>query len=197
MKKLTILCIQACAVLFLITASVNAGQPQGIQGNVTIVNPLPVPVTGDVNATVSGDVNVVNDSNNPVPVKVVKAIEQMCSSKAEFLYVGCPAEREVYTVPDGKFLIIGDASGKMSAASNPEAILPDGGVSLSLFTYKSGDVVGMWGVTVVAGNELPVDGGRPVRLYAGPGDKVMLSIEGCSEDVNASVSFVGKLIHFK
>jgi hypothetical protein len=87
MKRLTILIIIAGLGLLFVPAAVLGapeGPPNGL--NVNIVNPLPVPVSGDVNATVSGDVNaavtgevnanqsgawgvdVINDENNPVPV---------------------------------------------------------------------------------------------------------------------------------
>ena len=88
MERLRILVIIACLALLCAPAAVfgdPAGPPGGL--DVKIVNPLPVPVTGDVNATVSGDVNatvsgdvnavqsgdwkvtVENDESKPVPVK--------------------------------------------------------------------------------------------------------------------------------
>jgi hypothetical protein len=61
MKRLMILGIITCVGLLLAPAAF-AGDPKGPPGGlgVEIVNPLPVPVTGDVDATVSGDVSIVN-----------------------------------------------------------------------------------------------------------------------------------------
>ena len=79
MKRLTILGIIFCAGLFFVPAAVlgdPAGPPGGL--DVNVVSPNPLPVSGNVNATVTGDVNVVNepgvtvlnDYNTPIPVAV-------------------------------------------------------------------------------------------------------------------------------
>lgn len=99
----------------------QGGPPPGIQGNVTVTN-TPLPVTGEVTATVSGDVNVVNTPtvqanqmgtwdvkvNNgmdmPVPVEI---------KREELVLL-----REGYTVPPGKRLLIDDMSVSCSIASN-------------------------------------------------------------------------------
>ena len=57
MKKLIILCVVAFVGLIVAPAG-QAGPPGG--KNVNIVNPLPLPITGELSATVKGDVNVVN-----------------------------------------------------------------------------------------------------------------------------------------
>ena len=44
------------------------GPPDGL--NVNVLN-TPLPVTGEVTATVSGEVNVINDPTTPVPVTIV------------------------------------------------------------------------------------------------------------------------------
>ena len=93
MKRLMILGIVACVGLLFASAAIAKnpkGPPSGL--GVEIVNPLPVPVTGDLNATVSGDVNIANqptvdamqsgewsvtlenDSTEPVPVTIVNTI---------------------------------------------------------------------------------------------------------------------------
>ena len=59
MKRLTILGIIACVgLLFAPAAILGAGPPGGLEVN---VENIPLPVTGDLNATVTGDVNVVNE----------------------------------------------------------------------------------------------------------------------------------------
>jgi hypothetical protein len=55
------LCVGSAAVI-----GGPAGPPGGL--DTRIIAPIPVPVEGDVNATVTGDVNVANDGANPVPV---------------------------------------------------------------------------------------------------------------------------------
>lgn len=83
MRRLTILGILACAVLLAVPASVNAAQPPIIQGNVTVVSPIPLPVTGNVNATVPGTVNatVSNTPSNPLSVIVL-------GSPAAYRFIG-------------------------------------------------------------------------------------------------------------
>ena len=72
MKKLTILAIIACVALLFAPAAV-IGNPPGPPGGleVNVVNPVPLPVTGDVNATVTGDVNVGNTPEGPLYVRDV------------------------------------------------------------------------------------------------------------------------------
>ena len=67
MKKLTILGIVVFVGLLFAPAAVigdPAGPPGGL--DVTVLNEQPIPVTGDIGATVTGDVTVTNDSSNPV-----------------------------------------------------------------------------------------------------------------------------------
>lgn len=81
MKRLTILGIIACVGLLFAPAAVigdPAGPPGGL--DVNVVNPVPLPVTGTIDATVTGEVNanvvnepgvtVLNNDTNPVPVNV-------------------------------------------------------------------------------------------------------------------------------
>ncbi len=71
MKRLTILGIIACVgLLFAPAAVIGAGPPGGVDVKVTNT---PLPVTGDLNATVTGSVNVQNTpnvfvTNDAVPV---------------------------------------------------------------------------------------------------------------------------------
>ena len=213
MKRLALLTILVFAIVLAGPAMIMSGPPGPVQNrppdgwNVNINN-QPVEVTGDVNATVTGEVNVantpdvyvVNGETSPVPVtgavNVIKTIEPVSDAAGAFLNVNCPYSDEVYTVPDGKLLIIEDASGGMVASANPHAIIPDGGVNLKLYvTDSTGTILVHWYVTVVAGNELPLNGGRPVRLYAGPGEIVKVALAGCSQPVNAEVRFVGQFIN--
>jgi len=192
MKKLTILGVVTCVLLMLVPVAVlsaPAGPPDGL--DVKIVNPLPVPVTGEVDANVTGDVNATVSGS----VNVIKAIEPVAIQAGSFLNRGCPFSEEIYTVPDGKFLIIEDASAAMILYSG-DTVVPDGGVSVSL--YSSNGTTGYVAkARIVGGNELPLYGGRMVRFYAGPGEIVIVEGEGCNNDhhVNVSVSFVGQLIN--
>jgi hypothetical protein len=101
MKRLNILAVIACVgLLFAHAAVFGAGPEGGI--NVNVIN-TPLPVTGDVNATVSGavtanvsgDVNVTNDElevfitndgSNPVPVTVNDGIA--CTGSSVYQFVG-------------------------------------------------------------------------------------------------------------
>jgi len=82
MKRLTILGIIACVGLVFAPAAViggPAGPPGGL--DVNVVNPVPLPVTGAVDANVTGDVDVnvvnepgvtvLNDTSKPIPVAVI------------------------------------------------------------------------------------------------------------------------------
>jgi len=106
MKRLTILAIIACLGLLFAPAAVigdPAGPPSGL--DVKIVNPIPLPVTGEVDATVTGNVNVtntpnvnvVNDEAHPIPVTVTP------QNGGELVII-----REGYMVPEGKMLKIVD-----------------------------------------------------------------------------------------
>ncbi len=107
MKKLTILGIIACVgLLFALAATVDP--PNGLDVNIVIT--LPVPVTGDVNATVTGDVNV---GNEPV-VKAQQEGEWSAKfqpptietvSKLSGFYEG-DWGHAIYVVPEGYTLVI-------------------------------------------------------------------------------------------
>ena len=85
MKRLTVLCIVAFVGLILFPAAVFAGRkPKPVE----IVNPLPLPVTGDINATVTGD------AMNPIPVTGVSEPMQHDLVSEDFI------------VPDDRLLII-------------------------------------------------------------------------------------------
>jgi len=98
MKRLTILGIIACVgLLFAPAAVLGAGPPGGLE--VKVVDPLPLPVTGDVNATVTGevdvtntpDVTVVNDQMSPIPV-TVQNVSNGNSGNMIYGFVGYSAE---------------------------------------------------------------------------------------------------------
>ena len=65
MKRLKILGI--VVFLGLIISSIGQADPPGGK-DVNIVNPLPLPVTGEITSTVTGDVNITN--TDPIPVNV-------------------------------------------------------------------------------------------------------------------------------
>lgn len=117
MKKLLISGIIGCLVMLIAPAAVigaPAGPPGGL--DVTIVNPLPVPVTGNVNATIQGDVEVINDEMNPVPVQDLR--HDACKPKPLFIHEytqGDPGQRYyrvnlINQVPKNQVLVIESVS---------------------------------------------------------------------------------------
>jgi len=198
MKRFMILGVVAILVLLLapVTAFSNpAGPPGGME--VKIVN-QPVEVTGAVDATVSGNVKVTNDSSNPVPVTgtvnlEVKTIEPAYANWT-VLNAGSPSCHHLYTVPQDKFLIIEDVSGRLCLSSDCHAITSMSGCHLTIAVSGAECSQANQKAIIVAGNELPIQGGRPALLYANPGDEVAFNVEGCEEEVHATVMFNGRLI---
>ena len=94
------------AIIFMLFLPANAicdpaGPPGGM--DVKIVN-QPVEVTGDVNANVRGDVNVVNNNDNPVPVTGYVVIEppilEAVQARAAVGSTNNGFAKNIYTVPD-------------------------------------------------------------------------------------------------
>jgi hypothetical protein len=118
-KRLMILGIVTCVGL-LYSSTLVAKDPQGPPGGlgVEIVNPLPVPVKGNVNATVSGDVNVTNIPDVKVvnePVVKAKQDGEWIVNIDQPIYevvqeVGTSVNSnvifDIYDVPDGYRLVI-------------------------------------------------------------------------------------------
>lgn len=117
-----------------------------------------------------------------------------------FLNQACPQSHTIYTVPDGKLLIIEDASAgafdsaTASSFSNP-GIVANACAHLGLSTVAGADASHV-GHTIVARVGLPVVGGRTMRVYAAPGTEVRFTIEGCKIPLNVDVSFSGQLVDF-
>jgi hypothetical protein len=139
---------------------------------------------------IQGDVTVQNDANNPVPVVVQgQGFTPVNSGDHVFLDVACFSPFSLYTVPDGKLLIIEDASASANlAAGGPDPTVP---VTLSLQTSFSGttartNIGGALGV--------PQRHGRTMKTYADPNTEVFFGVASCTEDVNVSVSFSGRLV---
>ena len=94
-------------------------------------------------------------------------------------------------MPDGKLLVIEDASASASDAAQPNVLVEDPGVRLSLATRIG--VVGARTI-IVGGNILPMRSGRTMKTYADENTEVFFTVEGCSNIVSARVSFSGKLL---
>ena len=104
MKRLTILGIIACLGLLVGSAAV-IGKPAGPPGglDVNVVSPDPLPVTGEVDANVTGD------TANPVPVRIVSSIPKqpvILSESDTFSEGNVEVRVEMFTVPAGKCLIV-------------------------------------------------------------------------------------------
>ena len=114
----------------------------------------------------------------------------------------CPSVHAIFTVPQGKLLIIEDASARAvnaataSIPGNP-GIVPGVPVTLSLRTNPTGTIpFGSADHIVVEGVGLPIGGGRTVTGYAAPGTEVLFLLGGCIVDVNTVVHFSGRLVDF-
>ena len=116
------------------------------------------------------------------------------NSATTFLNRPCPTFTSIYTVPAGKLLIIDDASAGAVAAANPNA--PDPNISVHLDLATTTDTSNRVDNTIVGGVGVPVEGGRTMKAYAGPGTDVNFIIARCTSNVNASVRFNGRLIDF-
>lgn len=116
------------------------------------------------------------------------------NSATTFLNRPCPTFTPIYTVPAGKLLIIEDASAGAVSAANPNAPNPNISVHLDLATTT--DSSNRVDNIIVGGVGVPVDGGRTMKAYAGPGTEVNFIIAGCTSNVNASVRFNGRLINY-
>ena len=106
MKRQTILTIIA-AVAFLSAPAAILGEPSGPPNglNVNVVNPIPLPVTGDINSTVSG-VEVTNNATKPVPVKSAFVREPFTFYK-EHQYTNSDRDFfDLFQVPEDRLAVI-------------------------------------------------------------------------------------------
>ena len=132
----------------------------------------------------------------------VNSIEPVNVSGGVFFDQSCAQVHVIYTVPQGKLLIIEDASARAvnsataSIPGNPGVV--DGvPVNLSLRTNPSGIVdMGSADDIITHGVGLPVGGGRTMKAYAAPGTEVLFLLGGCNVDVNTTVHFSGKLVDY-
>ena len=148
--------------------------------------------TPDVNVANTPSVVVANVPTNPVPVTMpAESLNAVTSGAHVFLNVQCAGSLVLYTVPEGFMLVVEDvnASGNRSSASN--TIVEEPGASLSLRTSFDGTFT--W-TRIAWGNHLPITGGRIAKTYADPESEVRLSVEGCSQPMNVTGSFSGRLI---
>ena len=119
-----------------------------------------------------------------------------------FFNQACPQAHAIYTVPEGKLLIIEDASAHAvnsataSIPGNP-GIVDNIPVNLSLRTNPTGTVdFGSADHSIVNGVGLPIGGGRTMKAYAAPKTEVLFLLGGCTVNVNTVVWFTGRLVDF-
>lgn len=119
-----------------------------------------------------------------------------------FFNQSCPQAHPIYTVPQGKLLIIEDASARAVNAStasipgNP-GIVANVPVTLALRTNPTGTIAfGSADHVIVESVGLPSGGGRVIQGYAAPGTQVLFLLGGCTVDVNTVVYFSGRLVNF-
>ena len=119
-----------------------------------------------------------------------------------FFDQSCASSHVIYTVPQGKLLILEDASASAvesataSIPNNP-GIVPNVPINLSLRTNPSGTIpIGSADHIIVGNVGLPAAGGRKIKGYAAPGTNILYLIGGCTVDVNTRVNFSGRLVDF-
>lgn len=130
------------------------------------------------------------------------SIEPVNVNGGVFFNQSCPRAHAIYTVPQGKLLIIEDASARAvnsataSIPGNP-GIVDSVPVNLSLRTNPTGIIdIGSADHIIVHGVGLPIGGGRTMKAYAAPGTEVLFLLGGCNVDVNTTVHFSGKLVDY-
>jgi len=141
MKRLMILGIITCVGLLLAQAAF-AGDPQGPPGGlgVEIVNPLPLPVTGNVGAVQEGewDVRVTNSSADPV--NVCDVCDDPCTREPVTIYdetqMGTAATTlRIYEhLDEDRWLVI-------QSISVFVRILPDWEITWSYVTFSTDDTI--------------------------------------------------------
>jgi len=119
-----------------------------------------------------------------------------------FFDQSCPKAHAIYTVPEGKLLIIEDASAAAVDAAtaslpNNPGVVPGVPLRLALRTNPTGTIpMGSADHVIVNGVGLPIGDGRSMTAYAAPGTQVLFLIGGCTVDINVNVWFAGRLVDF-
>lgn len=171
MKRLAILGILASVVLLVAPVAVIAATPpNGITGNVTVVN-TPLPVTGSVG--LSG-----NSESSPLFVSDVDKPERHAFQASTFRQ--CPGNDVCaveFTVPDGQLLVIETLTVTVQLPTGQRALVgihPGSNVAIPLQfqgNFPSGILVP--GDVYVAA--------LPLRLYSNPGRTVRIAAQKNSE----------------
>ena len=186
MKRLAIWGIIACVGLLVGSAAViaaPAGPPDGL--DVTVVNPDPISVTGNV--------NVVNDVSNPVPIEGNVGITDTVnvnvinSTVPEPLQVNLIDFFPGYTVPNDRLLVIKYVSGNFQA----------GGELLGVYIEISDPEVRHHFVPVfncVDGTLSRYSFSQQTHIYASPGSEVDIGF-GLTGFINSSYFVIsGELV---
>ena len=119
-----------------------------------------------------------------------------------FFNQSCAQAHSIYTVPQGKLLVIEDASAlavSSASASSPgdPGIVPNVPVVMALRTNPTGTIpIGSADHVIVGGVGLPISGGRTVKGYAAPETNVLFLLQFCTVPVNANVYFSGYLVDY-
>ena len=131
MKRLTILAIIACLGLLFAPSAVISNPPGPPGVDVTVLN-TPLPVTGDMTGTISGEVEVTNNEANPVSVLVQN--QNVSAKQPLYINLGVMTHtsttgnfslyesRDKYTVPDGYRLVIEQVFLKMYVPPDTDGV---------------------------------------------------------------------------
>jgi hypothetical protein len=151
----------------------QAGPPPG--PTVTIVNPLPLPVTGSVSLTPGGTVTIGNTVNNPVPVRNVDSAREIFQSATPTLQINQGfVQTMVVTVPTGKRLVIEHVSAFISLTEQ------SGLNGVSIYKGTSGEVADFLPCSPMGQSPNGLNNSFAcsvqTRFHAGPGETVSFSV---------------------
>jgi hypothetical protein len=159
-----------------------AGPPGGLEVKVINDDTEPVPVTGEVTATISGDVKVVNGAVERVAFSSSGSIEAD-KWQSDVIYM--------FEVPDDKVLVVEYVSVLAHVPDNPQA-------GVSLFVRASGHVIGVLEKTGSFG----IGGGwtdyiaKVVRFHVNSGDNLRFLINRSIKDPDDDVGFDVRITGF-
>ena len=185
------LAVLAAIGLAVASSSAVAQNPNSGTAPVSIVNPLPLPVSGAIGLAPGSSLTIANGADNPVLVRDVDERPAYQPFRTRFsvgFSIGESADLvSGYTVPAGKRLVVEDASAR--------AFLPPGQVAeVSLAVLVSGGVFYNRRLPLIFARRTPgisqsdvLVGGDMVRLYLAAGESLGATGGRSSEEATGSI----------
>ena len=180
----------AVAALSIVLA--GSGEAQGNGPNVTVVN-TPLPVTGDITATVAGNVSatIINPSSSPVFIRDVDTQELWQENKLATIDPSFPSVTiDFASAPAGKALVIEHINIRVTDLSSNEApelsvLYLVNSLSFGLSSFPDARFL----VTRAQGASSIAD--ESGKFYVAPGDRARLFVQ--RKDLSASASVIALL----